>query len=195
MNEALLAKWIWNLENSNGLWQTIIRHKYVKGRHIISIKKRQSDSHFWKGILEIRDKFYKYCKKKVGNGKSTSFWNNIWCDSEPLSTRYPNLFNIAYDKNITVEKALSSDFQLLTFRRRLLGDLASDHSNLIAQCNSTEIFNDDDDKTFGYWVIMVSLLKLFTEKTSALIYQCPPVFYGKPDYPTKSKFFVACSAQ
>jgi hypothetical protein len=39
MNEALLAKWIWNLENSNGLWQTIIRQKYIKGRPIISVKK------------------------------------------------------------------------------------------------------------------------------------------------------------
>jgi hypothetical protein len=39
MNGALLAKWIWKLENSNGLWQTIIRHKYVKGRPIILDKK------------------------------------------------------------------------------------------------------------------------------------------------------------
>ena len=63
MNEALLAKWLWKLENMNGLWQTIIRHKYVKGRPIISLKKRQSDSHFWKGILDVRDNFYKFCKK------------------------------------------------------------------------------------------------------------------------------------
>jgi hypothetical protein len=64
MNEALLAKWLWKLENSNGLWQTIIRYKYIKGRPIISLKKRQSDSHFWKGVLDTRDNFYKYCKKK-----------------------------------------------------------------------------------------------------------------------------------
>jgi hypothetical protein len=48
---------------NDGLWQTIIRHKYVKGRPIISLKKRQSDSHFWKGVLDTRDNFYKYCKK------------------------------------------------------------------------------------------------------------------------------------
>jgi hypothetical protein len=65
MNEALLAKWIWNLENSNGLWQTIIRHKCVKGRPIISVRKKQSDSHFWKGILAVRDNFFKYCKKEL----------------------------------------------------------------------------------------------------------------------------------
>jgi hypothetical protein len=46
MNEALLAKWIWRLENSSGLWQTIINHKYVKKRPIISVSKKQNDSHF-----------------------------------------------------------------------------------------------------------------------------------------------------
>jgi hypothetical protein len=45
MNEALLAKWIWRLENSSGLWQTIINHKYVKKRPIISVRKKQNDSH------------------------------------------------------------------------------------------------------------------------------------------------------
>jgi hypothetical protein len=45
-------------------------------------------------------------------------------------------------------------------------------------------------RLFGYWVTMVSLLKTFTGKTSALRFQCPPVFYRKPDYPTKSKFFL-----
>jgi hypothetical protein len=30
MNEALLAKWFWRLENSSGLWQTIVHRKYVK---------------------------------------------------------------------------------------------------------------------------------------------------------------------
>jgi hypothetical protein len=134
MNEALLAKWIWNLENSSGLWQTIIRHKYVKGRPIISVRKKQIDSHFWKGILVVRDNFFKYCKKRIGNGKNTSFWNNIWCDSETMAFKYPNLFEIAYDKDITVHKALSSDFQALTFRRRLLGVLDNEYNNLIAQC-------------------------------------------------------------
>jgi hypothetical protein len=53
----------------------------------------------------------------------------------PLSSRYPSLFDLGYDKNITVEKVFSSDFQMLPFRRRLLGDLASDFNKMIDQCN------------------------------------------------------------
>jgi hypothetical protein len=63
MNEALLAKWFWRLENSSGLWQTIVHRKYVKNKPIISVKKKPSDSHFWKGILSVRDKYYNYYKK------------------------------------------------------------------------------------------------------------------------------------
>jgi hypothetical protein len=54
------------------------------------------------------------------------------------------LFEIAYDKEITVDKALSSDFQSLKFRRRLLGVLDIDYSNLIAQYNNIVISNDED---------------------------------------------------
>jgi hypothetical protein len=32
MNDALLTKWLWNLESSNGLWQNIISGKYIKGK-------------------------------------------------------------------------------------------------------------------------------------------------------------------
>jgi hypothetical protein len=189
MNEALLAKRIWNLENSNGLWQTIIRQKYIKGRPIISVKKRQSDSHFWKGILEVHDNFYRFCKKKVGNGKSTSFWNNIWCDSVPLSFRYPNLFDIAYDKNITVEKVLSSDFQFLTFRRRLLGDLATDYNNLIVQCNKVGRFNYDDKVAWSLGKHGFSVKSFYKESKCSHV-PVPSNFLWKTRLPHKIKVFL-----
>jgi hypothetical protein len=32
MNDSLLTKWLWNIENSNGLRQKIIASKYIKGK-------------------------------------------------------------------------------------------------------------------------------------------------------------------
>jgi hypothetical protein len=29
-NECLLSKWLWKLENSEGMWQNLLRAKYVK---------------------------------------------------------------------------------------------------------------------------------------------------------------------
>ena len=48
MNDSLLSKWLWNIENSNGLWQKIIASKYLKGKPLILVKQKQNDSHFWK---------------------------------------------------------------------------------------------------------------------------------------------------
>lgn len=56
MNISMLTKWLWNLENQNGLWQDIVRAKYVKGEPLIVIKK-QGDSQFWRGILETKEIF------------------------------------------------------------------------------------------------------------------------------------------
>jgi hypothetical protein len=127
MNEALLAKWFWRLENSSGLWQTIVHNKYVKNRPIISVKMRPSDSHFWKGILSVRDKFYNYCKKIIGNGKNSSFWKNIWCDNV-----------------ITVHNVISSNFQSLTFRRRLIGDLGEAYNDLVDRCSYVLLSESED---------------------------------------------------
>jgi hypothetical protein len=99
------------------------------------MKKSQNDSHFWKGILGVRDLFYKHRKQVMGNGKSTSFWNNAWCDEMPLSVIFPRPFDQAHDKNITVEKVLYLNFQALSFSIRLLGDLVSLFVNLKNQCS------------------------------------------------------------
>jgi hypothetical protein len=37
MNVSLLAKWLWRLESSDGIWQHIIKKNYIKGRTIITI--------------------------------------------------------------------------------------------------------------------------------------------------------------
>jgi hypothetical protein len=57
MNDSLLTKWLWNIENSNGLWQQIIASKYIKGKPLISVKQKQGDSHFWEKNLSLRDIF------------------------------------------------------------------------------------------------------------------------------------------
>ena len=48
-----------------------------------------------------------------------------------LADKFPNLFEVAYDKDITVHKVVSSNFQLLTFRRRLIGALGEAYSEIM----------------------------------------------------------------
>jgi hypothetical protein len=52
MNISLLTKWLWKLEKEDGLWQTIVKKKYMKGKPLSVLKKKQGDSQFWRGIMD-----------------------------------------------------------------------------------------------------------------------------------------------
>lgn len=40
--------------------------------------------------------------RKVGDGKETSLWKDIWMVPEPLSIKYPRLFSLVVDKEVNV---------------------------------------------------------------------------------------------
>jgi hypothetical protein len=55
MNLSLLCKWLWKLDREVGLWQQIVKHKYLKNDTISSVKHKQSDSPIWADLLKVRD--------------------------------------------------------------------------------------------------------------------------------------------
>lgn len=61
MNKALLGKWIWKLENEEGWWQEIIIDKYYKNKPLSILKLKPGNSHFWQGIMEVKDVFFSPC--------------------------------------------------------------------------------------------------------------------------------------
>jgi hypothetical protein len=144
MNDALLTKWLWNIENSNGLWQKIITKKYIKGKPLILVKQRQNDSQFWKKLLSLREVFFKYCKVVVGNGCKTSFWKNLWIGNCPLADKFPVLFDLALDKDISVNKVLTSNFDALSFRRRMVGNLQVFYEELVDLCAHHNLSGQED---------------------------------------------------
>jgi hypothetical protein len=144
MNDALLTKWLWNIENSNGLRQKIISEKYIKGKPLIFVRQKQDDSQFWKKILSLRDIFYKHCKVVFGNGMKTSFWKSSWAGDFPLAYKFPILFDLAYDKDISVNKVFSSNYEVLSFRRRIIGNLSVMFEELLGCCNNHSLSDQDD---------------------------------------------------
>lgn len=85
MNIALLGKWLWNLENKDEWWKEILRDKYLSKKTLLGVKKKPGDSHFWQGLMEIKNSFYKFCSKKLGDGKQTLFWEDNWIGGRPLA--------------------------------------------------------------------------------------------------------------
>jgi hypothetical protein len=98
-----------------------------------------------KKILSLRDNFYKFCKTVVGNGKKTSFSKSTWIGNLSLSVQFPILFYLAYEKDITVNNVLTSNFEALTFRRRIVGNLRVLLDELVSCCNQVTL-SDQEDK-------------------------------------------------
>lgn len=99
MNIALLCKWIWKIENESGWWQDILRDKYLKNKNLAGISVKAGDSHFWQGLMEVKNIFYKFCSKKVGDGENTCFWEDNWIGGRPLNIQFPSLYDITFTKS------------------------------------------------------------------------------------------------
>jgi hypothetical protein len=45
-NECLLSKWLYKLINEDGLWQELIKNKYLHNKSIGQVQRKPEDSHF-----------------------------------------------------------------------------------------------------------------------------------------------------
>jgi hypothetical protein len=82
------------LKNGKGIWQELVKIKYVKGAPICLIKHSQHDSPVWSDLLKIRPVYLKRRTFKVRDGKMVSFWMDSWLEDKPLCVLYPILFDL-----------------------------------------------------------------------------------------------------
>nr|GEZ53748.1 RNA-directed DNA polymerase, eukaryota, reverse transcriptase zinc-binding domain protein [Tanacetum cinerariifolium]GEZ53752.1 RNA-directed DNA polymerase, eukaryota, reverse transcriptase zinc-binding domain protein [Tanacetum cinerariifolium]GEZ61445.1 RNA-directed DNA polymerase, eukaryota, reverse transcriptase zinc-binding domain protein [Tanacetum cinerariifolium] len=69
----------------------------------------------WSAIVRelhsLKDKgfdFWSHCKKRIGNGLDTSFWYDCWIDDSALHIKFPRLFALELDKDISVAGKMNS---------------------------------------------------------------------------------------
>jgi len=92
LNISLLCKWWWKLEKEDGLWQQIVKFKYLRNSSIIEVKHKVSDSPMWSDLLKIKDIYLQGRGISVKNGGISRFWQDPWLYEEPLSSYAPLLF-------------------------------------------------------------------------------------------------------
>ncbi|CAA7035950.1 unnamed protein product [Microthlaspi erraticum] len=84
-NDALLAKISWRiLNNPTCLLSQVLKGKYCKDHTFINVQIKSSTSHGWRGILIGRDLIKHKLGRAIGNGQTTSLWNDPW-----LSIKHP----------------------------------------------------------------------------------------------------------
>ncbi|GJZ85263.1 RNA-directed DNA polymerase, eukaryota [Tanacetum coccineum] len=78
----------------------------------------------WCSILRevrmLKDKgfdFISHCKKRVGDGRCTLFWDDLWISDVPLRDRFPRLFALELDKEVSVADKLGALSVAGSFRR------------------------------------------------------------------------------
>jgi hypothetical protein len=68
-NRCLLSKWWVKLCNKDGLWQQLIKNKYLKNKTVGEVQKKATDSHLWKGLVNIKDQVIQLGRFNLRNGK------------------------------------------------------------------------------------------------------------------------------
>jgi hypothetical protein len=143
-NQCLLSKWLFKLINEEGLWQTIIRNKYLTKHTIGKVDKKPGDSHFWSGLMKVKPKFLMYGSFQLNNGKQIRFWEDQWLGTHSFKQQYPSLYNIVRKKSDTVEKVLSGVPLNVSFRRYLSGNNLLLWHNLVQRIMAVRLNNNDD---------------------------------------------------
>lgn len=85
-------------------------------------------------------------KWDIGNGSTIRFWKDCWLGSNTMNKTFPRLFNLAVDKDITVEQIKSCwrNESSLLWRRNLRGWEIDSASNLGIIVSHINLSNSKD---------------------------------------------------
>jgi hypothetical protein len=174
-NKGLLAKWLVNLLNTEGLWQTLLANKYLRSKSLTQVKAKPFDSHSWRGLMKIKDEVFSNGSFSIKDGSKTRFWDDTWVGVMPFKDRYSSLFNIVRDPHVTVAKVLSTQPLNISFRRALVDNNLVEWHDLVALISNVTLVEGSDffiwnlTKTSSYMVrsfylYMLSSQPLFRHK-------------------------------
>jgi hypothetical protein len=144
-NKCLLSKWLFKLLNEEGMWQQILRNKYLMHKTLSQVEAKPTDSPFWKGLMRVKKLLFSHGHFKIGDGESVRFWEDVWLGEHSLAHQYPSLYNIAQTKNVLVADVLGQAPLNIAFRRSLTGNKWTNWLHLCRRLMRIHL-NEDQDK-------------------------------------------------
>jgi hypothetical protein len=144
-NICLLSKWIYKLESgSNDLSCQILRSKYMGGGGFYH-SSGTSGSQFWKSLHKIKHWFKMGSIYMVGNGRKTSFWDDVWLGECPLRIVFPQIYGCCEQQNGLVAEVVLANGLDLTFCRSFGPVEVREWSELGNMMNGL-VLNEEEDK-------------------------------------------------
>jgi hypothetical protein len=68
-NSCLLSKWLYKHLSEEGLWQQLLKNKYLSQKTLTEVESRPTDSPFWKGLIKVKGEFFSRDSLKLAQGK------------------------------------------------------------------------------------------------------------------------------
>ena len=96
-NECLLSKWLFKLINEDSVWQELMK-KYLKDKTIGQAYWKPGYSHFWFGLMKIKDRFLDLSTFVLHIGTSTRFWEHNWLGDYTLKQQFPSLYGYCQEE-------------------------------------------------------------------------------------------------
>ncbi|PWA37340.1 RNA-directed DNA polymerase, eukaryota [Artemisia annua] len=171
LNVGLLFKWIWRfLHNQSDLWISVIKGIYGCSGGIFGENFARSCHSPWSGILSMIKKLkhkgidlMALCKRKLGNGESILFWEDVWWGNQTLKNLYPGIHMLDSHKDCCVAHRLPPHEWNTVLRRDPRGGIeASQFNELRLHIESIlghglQIFTRVSRlPRFGFWMIRTS---------------------------------------
>ncbi|GJX73169.1 RNA-directed DNA polymerase, eukaryota, reverse transcriptase zinc-binding domain protein [Tanacetum coccineum] len=155
LNRALLMKWFWRFYSHNdSLWSRVIKAIYGVDGEVNKVSKYASRS-CWRDIINevrklkdqginMRDFMY----IKVGNGKTTKFWDDIWIGSKPLKLLFPRIYALDNIKDATICMKLNEPSLDNNFRRSIRGGIEQSQFKELTDLLIPIVLNPCPDRWF-----------------------------------------------
>jgi hypothetical protein len=107
------------LLTGDGIWQTLLRRKYIGSKALSLVLWKPGGSHFWAGIMATKKHFFGHGTFSIKDGSEIRFWEDNWLGNTSLREQYPALYAIVLHKGDTLAQVLEANPPNMTFRRNL----------------------------------------------------------------------------
>ena len=74
------------------MWQDLLRNKYLKRETLSKVTYKPGDSHFWSGLMKVKDTFLNLGSFLLHNGEQIRFWEDSWLGGQSFMVQYPTLY-------------------------------------------------------------------------------------------------------
>ena len=67
-NSALLSKWLFKLITTDGMWQCLIRNKYLDTKPLSQVQWKTGDSQFYASLKKVKNDFFRFGTFTIKDG-------------------------------------------------------------------------------------------------------------------------------